>query len=41
MLDDALALGIGHAALNFNLAQLVDVHQRPDSLSWESSGQSP
>lgn len=39
MLDDALALGIGHAALNFNLAQLVDVHQRPDSLSWESSGQ--
>jgi len=24
MVDDALALGIRHAALNFNLAQLVD-----------------
>lgn len=38
MLDDALQLGIGHAALNLNLAQLVDVHERPDSVPWESNG---
>ena len=24
MVDDAIALGIRHAALNFNLAQLID-----------------
>jgi len=26
MVDDALALGVKHAALNFNLAQLIDPH---------------
>ena len=38
LLNDALELGIGHAALNLNLAQLVDVHDRPDSLTWQSNG---
>lgn len=38
MLDDALALGIEHATLNVNLAGLIDLRGRRDSLSWESQG---
>lgn len=38
MVDDALALGIKHAALNFNLAQLVDPRGDPDNPAWELEG---
>lgn len=38
MVDDALALGVRHAALNFNLAQLVDPRGDTNNLSWEESG---
>jgi hypothetical protein len=34
MVDDALALGIRHAALNFNLSQLVDLKGDPANPSW-------
>lgn len=36
--DDALALGIKHAALNFNLSQLIDPGANPANPSWESNG---
>jgi hypothetical protein len=38
MVDDALALGIRHAALNFNLSQLIDPGANPANPSWESNG---
>jgi hypothetical protein len=38
MVDDALALGIKHAALNFNLSQLIDPGANPANPSWESNG---
>lgn len=39
VLDDAIALGVRHAALNLNLGQLLEAHPRPESIAWESSGQ--
>lgn len=39
MTDDALALGIQHAALNVNLTQLIDPTGKEDSLGWNSAGQ--
>ena len=38
MIDDALALGVKHGALNFNLTQLIDLKGGTNSLSWESDG---
>jgi hypothetical protein len=38
MIDDALALGIKHAALNVSLTSLIDLDARPDSLRWENGG---
>lgn len=38
MVDDALALGIRHAALNCHLASLVDLEQRPDSIPFRLDG---
>jgi len=35
MVDDALALGVKHAALNFNLSQLIDPQGDTNSLTWE------
>lgn len=40
MVDDALALGIQHCTLNFNLAGLIQLQPQPDSLKWEMDGQS-
>ncbi|MEA3211358.1 MAG: hypothetical protein QOE70_4415 [Chthoniobacter sp.] len=37
MLDDALALGIKHAALNCNLGQLIEPAPGPGSVRWQSS----
>ena len=39
MVDDALALGIQHCTLNFNLAGLIQLQPQPDSLKWEMDGQ--
>lgn len=38
IVDDALALGVKHAALNFNLAQLIDPQSGTNNLNWESAG---
>src|ERR1043166_3147445 len=38
MVDDALALGVKHAALNFNLCQLVDPKGDTNNPSWELGG---
>ena len=38
MSEDALALGIKHAALNVNLSALIDLEQKPDSLVWKMDG---
>jgi len=38
MVDDALALGVKHAALNFNLAQLVDPRGDTNNPSWTYGG---
>ncbi len=40
LLDDAIALNIHHAAINMNLAQLVDPHGRGDSIAWTWKGES-
>lgn len=39
MVEDALALGVKHAALNFNVAQLIDPHGDTNNLGWEYEGQ--
>ncbi len=39
IVEDALTLGVKHAALNFNLCQLVDPSPRADSASWETDGE--
>ena len=39
MLEDALALGVRHAALNLNLGQLLDVHHRPENIRWDFGGE--
>jgi hypothetical protein len=38
LVEDALALGVKHAALNFNLSQLIDPKGSTNNPSWESSG---
>lgn len=38
MVDDAIELGVKHAALNFNLCQLVDPAGRSNSASWTHEG---
>jgi hypothetical protein len=38
MVDDALALGIKHAALNVNLAQMIDLTGNPDNAQWNLDG---
>ena len=37
MIDDALALGIKHAALNVNLSSLLQLTNTPESLIWTNS----
>ncbi|HKS35757.1 MAG TPA: DUF5722 domain-containing protein, partial [Verrucomicrobiae bacterium] len=39
MVDDALALGIRHAALNFNLASLIHIRPSSESESWRMDGE--
>src|SRR3984885_9911307 len=39
MIDDALALGIKHAALNVSLTAMIDLDGRPESFRWQSGGQ--
>jgi hypothetical protein len=38
LVDDALVLGVKHAALNFNLCQLIDPKSNTNSPAWESDG---
>ncbi len=38
MVDDAISLGIKHAALNVSLTSLIDLDARPDSYRWQSGG---
>lgn len=38
MVDDALVLGVKHAALNFNLCQLIDPKSDTNNPSWEFEG---
>lgn len=38
MVEDALTLGVKHAALNFNLSQLVFPNGNPNSPQWEYKG---
>src|SRR3954447_2413738 len=38
MLDDALALGVKHAALNVNLSSLVTLTNNPGALAWTNLG---
>jgi len=40
MVDDALALGVKHAALNVNLSQLIDPRGMPGNPTWELEGKS-
>lgn len=39
MVEDALALGVKHAAININLTGLVDLQGNPDNPHWTSGGQ--
>ena len=38
LVEDALALGVKHAGLNFNLAQLIDPQGGTNSPGWERDG---
>ena len=38
MVDDAIALGVKHAALNFNLGQMVALEASPNDFSWQADG---
>ena len=38
LVDDALALGIHHAALNVWLSSYIDLAGRPGSLEWKTDG---
>ena len=38
MVDDAIALGVRHAALNFNLGQMVALDASPGDFSWLADG---
>ena len=40
MVEDALDLGVKHAALNLNLAELVDLQQNTNNPGWDSDGRS-
>jgi hypothetical protein len=39
MVDDAVALGVKHAALNVDLARMPDLQSRRDSLTWTMDGE--
>jgi hypothetical protein len=39
MVDDALALGIRHAALNVNISSLLALTESPDLIPWEVEGE--
>ncbi|MCX8156850.1 MAG: DUF5722 domain-containing protein [Verrucomicrobiae bacterium] len=39
MVEDALALGVKHAAININLTALVDLRRQPDNPQWNHGGQ--
>ncbi|HEY2951723.1 MAG TPA: DUF5722 domain-containing protein, partial [Verrucomicrobiae bacterium] len=39
MTDDALTLGIKHAAVNFNLASLIQTKPTPQSIPWQMHGE--
>lgn len=39
MVDDALSLGIKHAALNLNLTALIDPTRQPNNYSWRMDGE--
>ncbi len=39
MADDALSLGIKHAALNLNLTALIDPSRQPNNYSWRMDGE--
>jgi hypothetical protein len=39
MVDDAIALGVKHAALNVDLASLIDLSRAADSLAWKMDGE--
>lgn len=39
MADDAIALGVKHAAVNINLTGLVDLDHRPQNYSWVMDGE--
>jgi hypothetical protein len=39
MVDDAIALGVKHAALNVDLARLPDLQSRAGSFTWEMDGE--
>lgn len=39
MIDDALALGVKHAALNLSVGALLDPEHRPGNPSWEVDGE--
>src|SRR5688500_14246879 len=38
IVDDALALGVKHAALNFNVTSLIDLAADTNTPSWEAEG---
>lgn len=38
MVDDAIALGIKHAALNINFSQMIDLSRRTNSFPWDVDG---
>src|SRR5271154_4148131 len=38
MIDDAIKLGMKHAALNVSLTSLIDLDAHPDSFRWKSGG---
>lgn len=39
MVDDALSLGIKHAALNLNLGALIDPRKSPNNYTWKMDGE--
>ncbi|MFN7138733.1 MAG: DUF5722 domain-containing protein, partial [Limisphaerales bacterium] len=39
MNDDAIALGVKHAAINLNLSQLIDLNQQPGNPTWTVDGE--
>lgn len=39
MVEDAIKLGVKHAALNYNLGQMVDLSAAPGNIEWVSDGE--